>query len=177
MRGVDKVAAIRVIEQRRRSTSSLSQQAAQAARQAGHLLSDAAQWDVESTLRAVLTDPDAADRWAGGRLEGALTPPADFPSVTAPAAGTPRKPSGEAAPKPSARTRTKDELADPRSQRDERLDQARTAAEEAAQQLRDARAGQADAEAARERARERHDQAQQQLQQARQELQRAGQEQ
>ncbi|MET7457427.1 hypothetical protein ABZT03_37310 [Streptomyces sp. NPDC005574] len=169
-------------EQRRRIVAAMSQQAAQAAQEAGHRLSTAAQRDVESTLRAVLTDPDAADQWAGGRLEAALTPPSDFPGTARPA-GVAQKPRRKVL-QLSVRTGAKDELADRRRQRDELLDQARTAADEAAQRLRDARAEQADAEAARQRARERHDQAQQQvsaaeqhLQQAQQELQEASQEQ
>ncbi|MGW0826118.1 hypothetical protein [Streptomyces sp. NPDC002845] len=170
-------------EQRRRIVSDLSRQAAQLAREAGHRLSASVQQDVESTLRAVLADPDAADRWAGGRLEGALTPPSDFPSGTAPAAGAPHKPTPPTAP-PSARTRTKDELAERRRQRQEQLDRAQRAAEAAAQRLRDKRAEQADADVVLQRARDRHDQAQQQvsaaeqqLQQAREELQRADHEQ
>lgn len=58
-------------EQRRRIVTALSRQTARLAEEAGHRLSDPVQQDVESTLRAVLTDPDAAERWAGGRLEGA----------------------------------------------------------------------------------------------------------
>lgn len=167
-------------EQRRRMVSALSRQAAQLARQAGHPLSATVQQDVESTLRAVLADPEAADGWAGGRLEGALTPPSDFPTGTVPAAGAPRKPTTSTAPPPSAPAHSKDELAERRRQRKEQLDQARRAAEEAAQRLHDKRAEQADADNALQRARDRHDQAQQQmsaaeqhLRQAREELQRA----
>ncbi len=73
-------------DQRSSIVSALSQQAVALAREAGHRLSDAAQQDVASTLRAVLADQDAADRWAAGRLEMALTPPTDFPSGIAAAA-------------------------------------------------------------------------------------------
>ena len=162
-------------EQRRRIVTALSRQTARLAEEAGHRLSDPVQQDVESTLRAVLTDPDAAERWAGGRLEGALTPPSDFPGTAAPT-GAPRKPRRETAPGPSARTRAKDDLAERRRQRQEQLDHARTAAEEAEQRLRDARTEQADAEAARQRARDRHDQARQQMSAAEQQLQQAGEE-
>ncbi|SOF02432.1 hypothetical protein SAMN05446589_9584 [Streptomyces sp. OV198] len=182
-RTLDAAGITELSEQRRTIVAALSRQAAQLAREAGHRLSDPVQQDVESTLRAVLTDPGAADRWAGGRLEGALTPPSDLPGTALPT-GAPQKPSRETAPEPSERTRAKDELAERRRQREERLDHARGAAEEAAQRLHDACTEQADAEAARQRARDRHDQAQQQLsaaeqqlQQAREELQRAGQEQ
>ncbi|EDY54618.1 MULTISPECIES: hypothetical protein [Streptomyces] len=178
-RTLDAVGINELSEQRRRIVAALSGQAAQLAQEAGHRLSDQVRQDVESTLRAVLTDPDAADRWAGGRLEGALTPPSDFPG-TAPPTGAAHKPRRETTPRPSARTRGKNELAERRRQREERLDHARTTAEEAARRLRDARTEEAEAEAARQQARDRHDQArqevsaaEQQLQQARQELQRA----
>ncbi|MFH9968536.1 hypothetical protein ACH4PR_45820 [Streptomyces mirabilis] len=188
-RTLDATGITELSEQRRRIVAALSRQTAQLAREAGHRLSDPVQQDVESTLRAVLTDPDAADRWAGGRLEGALTPPSDFPG-TAPPTGAPQKPRRETAPEPSARTqakartRAKDDLAERRHQREERLDHARGAAEEAAHRLRAAGTEQADAEAAWQGARDRHAQAQQQmsaaeqqLQQAREELQRADREQ
>ncbi|MCL8010185.1 hypothetical protein [Streptomyces sp. AS02] len=167
-------------EQRRHMVSALSRQAAQLARQAGHPLSATVQQDVESTLRAVLADPEAADRWAGGRLESALTPPSDFPTGTAAATPTPRRPTASTAPAPSARTRSKDELAERRRQRQEQLDEARKAAEEATRRLHDRRAEQADADDALQQARDQHDQArqqvsaaEQQLRQAREELQRA----
>ncbi|WP_020123675.1 hypothetical protein [Streptomyces canus] len=182
-RTLDAVGINELSEQRRRIVAALSGQAAQLAQEAGHRLSDQVRQDVESTLRAVLTDQDAADQWAGGRLEGALTPPSDFPG-TAPPTGPAHKPRRETTPQPSARTRAKNELAERRRQREERLDHARTAAEEAAQRLRDARREAAEAEAARQHARDGHDQArklvsaaEQQLHQAQRELQRADREQ
>ncbi|MFE3036448.1 hypothetical protein ACFXKY_32945 [Streptomyces canus] len=183
-RTLDAVGINELSEQRRRIVAALSGQVAQLAQEAGHRLSDQVRQDVESTLRAVLTDQDAADQWAGGRLEGALTPPSDFPG-TAPSAGATHKPRRETTtPQPSARTRAKNELAERRRQREERLTHARTAAEETARRLRDARTEEAEAEAARQQARDRHDQAHQQvsaaeqrLQQAQQELQRADREQ
>ncbi|PAZ10012.1 hypothetical protein CLM62_43400 [Streptomyces sp. SA15] len=170
-------------EQRRRIVSGLSRQAAQLAREAGHRLSDMAQQDVESTLRAVLADQDAADRWATGRLENALTPPSAFASGTAATAGPPHKPPRPAPPPPS-RTQAKDELAERRRQKQQQLDQARREAKAAQQRLRDRRAEQADADTSLRRAREGYDQArqqvsaaEQQLRQAREALQRADQEQ
>ncbi|MFF7161956.1 hypothetical protein ACFZBP_11400 [Streptomyces sp. NPDC008086] len=180
-------------EQRRRVVAALSRQAADLARAAGHRLSDAAQQDVEATLRAVLADEDAADQWATGRLEGPLTPPSDFPSPTgtSTAARTPRKapkrtaaPSASAVASPSA-TRAKDDLTDRRRRkRQEELARARKAAKEAERRLRDRRAERADADAASQRARDRHEQAREeaaaaerQLQQAREELERADREQ
>jgi hypothetical protein len=171
-------------EQRRKIVLALSRRAAELALEAGHRLSESVQRDVESTLRAVLADQDAADLWATGRLENALTPPTGFLSPEADTAGTSRKPARSAATPPSSRTRAKDELAERRRQKQEQLDQARQEARAAKQRLRDLRTVQAEADALLERARDRHGQAdqqvaavEQQLRQAREELQQADQEQ
>ncbi|MFB9579161.1 hypothetical protein [Streptomyces yanii] len=165
--------------QRSSIVSALSRQAAALARKSGHRLSGAAQLDVASTLRAVLADQDAADRWAAGRLESALTPPADFPSSTAVTADAPPKPV-RAPTARSSRTGAKDELAERRRQRQNQLAQAHQAAATAEQQFRRQCAEQADADASLQQARDRHDQARQQvtaaeeqLRKAREELQRA----
>ncbi|MFD3502570.1 hypothetical protein [Streptomyces sp. NPDC058678] len=174
-------------EQRRGIVSALSRQTAQLARKAGHRLSDTAQQDVESTLRAVLADQDAADQWAAGRLTSPLVPPSTFPPATPTAAGAPPKPpeppERKAAPPPT-RTRAKDELADRRRRRQEELTRARKAAKAAEQDLRDRRTAETDADAKLRQARDRHAQArqqvtaaEQQLQQAREVLKRAEQEQ
>ncbi|WP_217168161.1 hypothetical protein [Streptomyces sp. AC512_CC834] len=132
--------------QRRRIVSALSRQAAQLADEAGHRLSQAAQREVESTLRAALADAGAADQWAGGRLEVSLTPPSAFPPGTAPAdpappeSAPPRK-----SPRPASGTRAGDELAERRRKRREELARAEQEAERASRQLRDAHAEQADA--------------------------------
>ncbi|WP_328886125.1 hypothetical protein [Streptomyces sp. NBC_00316] len=167
-------------EQRSSIVSALSRQAAVLAREAGHRLSGAAKQDVASTLRAVLVDRDAADRWATGRLERALTPPADFPSSAVGPADAPQKPARAPTGPSSSRTRAKDELAERRRQRQEQLAQARQAAATADHRLRDQSTEQADAEASLQRARDRHDQcrqqvsaAEEQLRQAREEFQRA----
>ncbi|MEJ1202132.1 MULTISPECIES: hypothetical protein [unclassified Streptomyces] len=166
--------------QRRHIISTLSRQAAQLSREAGHQLSQAAQREVESTLRAVLADPDAAGQWAGGRLEVALTPPSEFPSDIAPAEPAPRE-----RPRPDTRRRApagraRDELAERRRKRQEELARAEQAAEDAARQLSDRRAEEADAEASlrrtdeeHERAREEVSAAEQRLRQAHEELDRA----
>ncbi|MER6158194.1 hypothetical protein ABT147_21980 [Streptomyces sp. NPDC001868] len=171
-------------EQRRSIVAAMSRQAAELAAQAGHRLSDTVRRDVEATLRAVLTDQDAADRWATGRLESALTPPADFPGRTTATTGTSRKPARATAAPAPARSRAKDEVAERRREKQERLGQAREAARAADRQLRDLRAARADAEARLERARDRHDRAgrdmsaaEQRLREAREELQRAEKEQ
>ncbi|MFI8946422.1 hypothetical protein ACIGO6_07860 [Streptomyces sp. NPDC053750] len=167
--------------QRRRIVSALSGQAAQLAREAGHPLSEAAQREVESTLRAVLADPDAADQWAGGRLTNSLTPPSEFPPGTAPAESAPRKRTPRPdSPGPTAGTRPQDELAERRRRRQEELARAEQVADEAARQVNDRRAEHADAEASlrqayeeHQRAREEASAAEQRLRQAREELGRA----
>ncbi len=165
-------------EQRRGVVSALSRRAAELARADGHRLSDAAQQDVEATLRAVLADEGAAEQWATGRLEGALTPPSDFPSPTGTttAAGTPREAPKRAAASsaPASATRAKDDLAERRRRkRQEELARARKAAKEAERRLRDRRTEQADADAALRQARHRHDRARQEATDAEQQLQRA----
>ncbi|MFF7857388.1 hypothetical protein [Streptomyces sp. NPDC007904] len=141
--------------QRRRIVSEPTRQAAGPAREAGHPRSDVVQRDVQSTLRAVLADPDAADRWAAGRLEGALAPPSAFPAgASAPPAPAPTAPRPSAGGTSQAPARKKDEPAERRAERLKRLAGARAAAEAAGERLRDRRAEQADAEASLERARE-----------------------
>ncbi|MDF6046011.1 hypothetical protein LRD69_28555 [Streptomyces sp. JH14] len=166
--------------QRSSIVSALSRQSAVLSREAGHRLSDAAQQDVASTLRAVLADQDAADRWAAGRLESCLTPPADFPSGSTAPVDASRKPVRAPTTRRSSRTGAKDELAERRRQRQEQLAQARQAVSPADQRLCEQRAEQADADASLQRACERHGQARQQvsaaeeqLRQVREELERA----
>jgi len=167
-------------DQRRSIVAALSRQAAALAREAGYPLSDAAQQDVASTLRAVLADQDAADRWAAGRLESALTPPAEFPSGAAAPADAPRTPARAPATSRSSRTREKDELAERRREKQKQLAQARKTAGAADQRLRKRRAEQADADAEVDRTRARREEARRQvsaseerLRRAREELQRA----
>ncbi|MFD5579840.1 hypothetical protein [Streptomyces pseudogriseolus] len=78
--------------QRRRIVSEMSRQAAALAREAGHPLSDAVLRDVETTLRAVLADPEAAAMWEAGRVEGVLTPPSEFGAEAVAAAPAHREP-------------------------------------------------------------------------------------
>ncbi|MGA5313329.1 hypothetical protein ACPCTK_04290 [Streptomyces pseudogriseolus] len=78
--------------QRRRIVSEMSRQAAALAREAGHPLSDAVVRDVETTLRAVLADPEAAAVWEAGRVEGVLTPPSEFGAEAVAAAPARREP-------------------------------------------------------------------------------------
>ncbi|MYY79895.1 MULTISPECIES: hypothetical protein [unclassified Streptomyces] len=163
--------------QRTSVVSALSRQAATLARDAGHRLSDAAQQDVASTLRAVLADEEAADQWATGRLESTLTPPSDFPS------GTDAAPKARAAATAVRRTprersgpeeELKDELAERRRQKQEkRAREAREAAEAADRRLGERRAEQEEADASLRQARDRHDQARRRVSDAEDELQRA----
>ncbi|MER7775274.1 hypothetical protein ABTZ21_09710 [Streptomyces sp. NPDC096191] len=171
--------------QRRRIVAALSRQATHLADEAGHRLSQGAQREVESTLRAVLADQDAADRWSGGRLEVALTPPSEFPSDTSPAApATPAREKPAPAPrKEPAGTGAKDELTERRRTREEDLARAEQEAERAAEQLRDAQARQADAETLLRRSDGEHDRAREavsaaedELRTAREDLDRAGRE-
>ncbi|MGW2635789.1 hypothetical protein [Streptomyces sp. NPDC001348] len=158
--------------ERRRIVSALSRQATELAREAGHGLSDAARQEVESTLRAVLADPDAADRWASGRLTGALTPPSDFEAARLP--GVSRTPARRTAAPPPASARAADELAERRRQRRrQQLDRARKAAERAAERLREKRAEQAEAEARLADAERQLDQSRETLRRAERERQRA----
>ncbi|MDX3511833.1 hypothetical protein PV755_23385 [Streptomyces caniscabiei] len=108
-------------EQRRSVVAAMSRQTAELAVGAGHRLSDPLLREVEATLRAVLADQDAADRWATGRLQSALTPPADFPGLTAVRPDHPRKSVGAAPQSAPARKRAQDEVAEQRRRKQERL--------------------------------------------------------
>lgn len=169
-------------EQRRTVVSALTGQAAALAQEAGHRLSDAARQDVDTTLRAVLADQDAADQWATGRLESALTPPSAFPQRT----GASPKPAGRRAAPPPPKTPPNDELAGRRRKREQEterraqaeraqaeLARARKAAEEAQRRLRDRRAAHAETDEQRRRAREHYDEAHRQVSDLERELERA----
>ncbi|MFB9738629.1 hypothetical protein ACFQE4_00815 [Streptomyces thermocoprophilus] len=148
-RGLDADAIDALSEQRRRVVSALTAQAVRHARDAGQPVSDTVRQDIESTLRAVLADADAADQWAAGRLRAALTPPSDFTAAAAPPPRARRRPP----PPTPAPARQEDELAERRRRRQERLEQARAAAEEAERRLDAVHAGQRDTDTALERAR------------------------
>ncbi|SHN02897.1 hypothetical protein [Actinacidiphila paucisporea] len=138
-----------------RVISQLARQAAGLAQEAGHRLSDAVQREVESTLRAVIADPEAAEQWARGRLSGALTPPTDLPAAGARSAPTEPAPSKPAPP----RADRHDELAERRRERQHRLAEAREAAKTAEAGLRGARKEAASAAAASAEAEDRVGQA------------------
>lgn len=73
-----------------RVISLLSKEAANLAAEAGHPLSETVRREVESTLRAALADPGAAEQWAAGHLDKPLqapmqlTPSDDTPEDQAP---------------------------------------------------------------------------------------------
>lgn len=144
-----------------RVINALSAQAAQLAEDSGQRLSDTVRREVESTLRAVLADPGAADRWAAGRLESALTPPAGLSALADAAPATPRtrgvKKAGDTGPA------KKDELAERRRVRQERQERAREKAEAAERTLRERREEQPAAEVALAGAHERREQARQEV--------------
>jgi hypothetical protein len=162
-------AGLKELSARRRSVvAALSGQAVRHAEEAGHRLSDAVRQDVEETLRAVLADPDAAERWAGGRLERGLTPPSDFPDGQRADHPVPPAPAERPSPKrPSAKKApVRDELAERRRAREQRLARAREAARQAEEWLGDRRAEEADSGAELERAGERVDTAREQVSEA-----------
>ncbi|WP_055714411.1 hypothetical protein [Streptomyces torulosus] len=137
-------------DRRRRVVAALSREAAGLARTAGQPLSGSVLQEVESTLRAVLADADAARRWSGGRLETALAPPSTLSSDSEPAAAAPttaKRPARATAKRPApakgkrsapaepsaASTRDrggKDELAERRRERQLRLEREQQAERE-----------------------------------------------
>ncbi|MFZ4151791.1 hypothetical protein [Streptomyces pseudogriseolus] len=177
--------------QRRRIVSEMSRQAAALAREAGHPLSDAVLRDVETTLRAVLADPEAAAVWEAGRVEGVLTPPSEFGAeavAAAPArreppapARTPRGDTAAARKKDTAAARRKDAAAGRRrADLEERAARAREERQAAEARLRERRAAREEVAAALAEAGEREREAgervaalEEQLDQARRERERA----
>ncbi|MDI3417826.1 hypothetical protein [Streptomyces luteolus] len=174
---------IKQLSGRRNSVvAAMPRQAVSLAREAGHPLSDGAQQDVVSTLRAVLADQESADRWAAGRLESALTPPSDFsssgatgPSGTSGAAARREQRTRKSARSTPGAAPVRDELAERRRRREqEQLAAARKAAEDAAaeadQALERQRADVQDADAALEQARDRRTRAREQVSEAERQL-------
>ncbi|MFF2650788.1 hypothetical protein [Streptomyces sp. NPDC058045] len=144
--------------------AALAAQAGQLAEEAGRPLAEPVRREVESTLRAVLADQEAADQWAAGRLTVALVPPTTLPSA-------PSAPSAPPSAEPAAQTG--DELAVRRRAREEALAKARTRAEAAQRQLARRREEKTAAEAALARAREGRERAEREVAEADQRLRRA----
>ncbi|MEU2060360.1 hypothetical protein [Streptomyces sp. NPDC013455] len=116
----------------------LGRQARRLAAQAGHPVGEGVQREVEQTLHAALADPDAARRWAEGRLVKPLGAPAGFPVTDE--AVLDRRPAAPAA-RPEKPARGRDRAAD--AERERRLAQARAEARAAERELR-AREAEAD---------------------------------
>jgi len=173
-RTLDRAQLRELSAQQWRVIAAMSAQGAQLAAEAGHRLSDTARREVETTLRAVLADPDAAERWAAGRLQSALTPPATLPGAagpTAPAAPartartpstTTTRPRTKAARTPSATAAPvqRDDLAERRRAKEEQLSRARQDAKAAEQEVRAHRRKLASAGTAVDRARTRRERGQ-----------------
>ncbi|GGX14216.1 hypothetical protein [Streptomyces chryseus] len=96
----------------------LARQARQLAADAGHRVGEDVRHEVESTLHAVLADPEAAREWAAGCLTTSLSPPVGFTAATAPDAVA-REASRPAATDSGTREKTgkRDERQDEREQR------------------------------------------------------------
>ncbi|MFG3656517.1 hypothetical protein [Streptomyces sp. NPDC047706] len=118
-----------LIHRQRVLISTMSRQAGQLAAQAGRPITPDAQREVESTLQAVLADPDAARQWAAGRLVRPLDAAVGFPAVAQDAVR--RAPAVSEAPPPAARRERAAEAS-----RRERLTKAREEAEAAENDLR-----------------------------------------
>ncbi|WDV56516.1 hypothetical protein PV963_42400 [Streptomyces coeruleorubidus] len=131
-RALDRTQLRELSRQQHALIRALSAQVRQLAAEAGHPIGEGAQREVETTLHAVLADPEAAEAWASGRLTKPLSAAVGFPAVAQSAvtesAGTQRRPS--AATVPSRPYRKADE------QQRRRLAQARREAEAAARELR-----------------------------------------
>ncbi|MBM9506799.1 hypothetical protein [Actinacidiphila acididurans] len=134
-----------------RVITALSRQATRLAADAGHRLSQTVLREVESTLRAVIADPDAARQWATGTLAAPLTPPASF----TPASGAREVAAPVPAPPPAGRGRDEheDELAERRRrQHQAELERARQALTDASNRVRQQQADQREAKKAYDRA-------------------------
>ncbi|GAA2930566.1 MULTISPECIES: hypothetical protein [Streptomyces] len=110
----------------------LSAQARQLAAEAGHPIGDGVQREVETTLHAVLADPEAARAWASGRLVKPLSAVVGFPAVAERAVAESAK--GRSRPPAAAAPSRPDRKAD--GQQRKRVAQARREAEAAERELR-----------------------------------------
>ncbi|AUH43867.1 hypothetical protein [Streptomyces sp. CMB-StM0423] len=116
--------------QRNALVAELAREARRLAAEAGQPVGDAVQHEVETTLHAVLADPDAASEWAAGHLAKPLTTRPGFPgtATAATTATTARRP---------ARKRHLKLVADPAKARAEELTRARKEAKSAEREARD----------------------------------------
>ncbi|MBM9506797.1 hypothetical protein [Actinacidiphila acididurans] len=144
-----------------RVISALSRQATRLAADTGHPLSQTVQREVESTLRTVVADPDAAQQWATGTLTTPLTPPSAFTPTgggrTGAAPAPAPSPAGPAPGRDRRRRRPdehEDELAARRHRQHEaELERARQALTDAGAQVHERQVAQREARKAHDRAR------------------------
>ncbi|MFJ4469899.1 hypothetical protein ACIP2X_20840 [Streptomyces sp. NPDC089424] len=144
-----------LMRQQRLLVGTLSRQAAQLAAQAGRPITPDAQREVESTLQAVLADPDGAREWAAGRLVKPLTPAVGFPAA---AQGAVRAaPPVSEAPAPAAKRRRatdeskRERLTKARAEAGAAEDDLRAAEEEASAAAHDAQNAKSHADQLRQR--------------------------
>lgn len=123
--------------QRHQVVHALVQQARTLGRDAGNPVSEAVAREVEETVTAALSDPDAARALAAGRLATALSPSAGW--FTGAGAGTVPRPAG-----PGSSSKRTDDGAQQRVAQE--LAEVRAAAQEAADAQREAHRGVEDAE-------------------------------
>ncbi|GAB2746283.1 hypothetical protein [Streptomyces bullii] len=117
--------------------TALARQARRLAAEAGHPVGEDVQQEVESTLHAVLADPDAAREWADGRLVKPLSAAVGFPTATEKAVPrrTPGPPPSSGRSAPAARSDAEAE------ERRREIARARQEVEEAQRELRDREEG------------------------------------
>ena len=77
--------------QRNALVAELAREARRLAAEAGQPVGDAVQHEVETTLHAVLADPEAAGEWAAGHLAKPLTTRPGFPATAAAPASRPAR--------------------------------------------------------------------------------------
>lgn len=121
-----------LVEQQHAVVRALSAQARQLAAEAGHPIGDGVQREVETTLHAVLADPEAARAWASGRLVKPLSAAVGFPAVAERAVAGSAE--GRSHPPAAAAPSRPDRKAD--GQQRKRVAQARREAEAAERELR-----------------------------------------
>ncbi|WP_407563956.1 hypothetical protein [Streptomyces sp. 184] len=121
--------------QRNALVAELAREARRLAAEAGQPVGDAVQHEVETTLHAVLADPDAAREWAAGHLAKPLTVRSGFPGTTASSTATSGSTSAPAS-RPARRRHLK-VVRDPGKARAEELTRARKEAKAAEREARD----------------------------------------
>lgn len=120
--------------QRNALVAKLAREARRLAAEAGQPVGDAVQHEVETTLHAVLADPDAAREWATGHLARPLTTRPGFPVAAGTAAASATPATSAARP---ARKRHLKVVRDPGKARAEELTRARKEARAADREARD----------------------------------------